>query len=111
MPWIPDTIRGVSFNVVEINLTIQVLKKPVVYTQFDRESFFEGHLYSEGYFSYEEDGFGPIEYNYEDTVQRIISYIETGCKMEDKYQARVTSFFKYVDTNNCERVYKAITEI
>ena len=87
------------------------LKKPVVYTQFDRESFFEGHLYSEGYFSYEEDGFGPIEYNYEDTVQRIISYIETGCKMEDKYQARVTSFFKYVDTNNCERVYKAITEI
>ena len=90
---------------------IFIFKKPVVYTQFDRESFFEGYLYSEGYFSYEEDGFGPIEYNYEDTVQRIISYIETGCKMEDKYQARVTSFFKYVDTNNCERVYKAITKI
>ena len=23
MPWIPDAIRGVSFNVVAINLTIQ----------------------------------------------------------------------------------------
>lgn len=35
------------------------MKKSLVYAQFDREAFFEGQTYDEGYFNYETDGFGP----------------------------------------------------
>lgn len=34
--------------------------KPVLYYQFDKDDFYNGnHTYTEGYFSYEENGFGP----------------------------------------------------
>lgn len=32
------------------------MKKSLVYAQFDREAFFEGQTYDEGYFNYETDG-------------------------------------------------------
>ena len=84
------------------------MKKPVVYTQFDREDFFKSHLYTEGYFSYEKNGFGPVLYDYDDTVNTIIKYIENDCIMEEKYKKRVDKFFCYTDKNNCKRVYEAI---
>ena len=35
------------------------LRKPIVYSQFDRDSFFNGaHSYTERYFDYERDCFG-----------------------------------------------------
>lgn len=87
------------------------LKKPVLYTQFDREEFFKGHLYEEGYFSYEDNGFGPVAYNYEDTVQGIIELIDMGMAMPDKYEKRLKKFFYKFDKNNSERVYKEILKL
>ncbi len=87
------------------------MKKPLIYSQFDRESFFKGHTYNEGYFDYEEDGFGPVCYDYEETVNRIINYIDNNCTMEDKYKERVNNFFEYNDKKNCERVYEAILDM
>ena len=86
------------------------LRKPIVFTQFDKRSFFEGQIYDEGYFSYEDDGFGPVCYDYESTVDAIIGYIENDCKNPQKYIDRVNAFFQYNDTSNCERIYKAITK-
>ncbi|XAK48749.1 CDP-glycerol glycerophosphotransferase family protein [Campylobacter coli] len=37
-----------------------VLKKPVIYYQFDKDEFFAKHLYARGYFDYEKDGFGKV---------------------------------------------------
>ncbi|EOH1934176.1 CDP-glycerol:glycerophosphate glycerophosphotransferase [Campylobacter jejuni] len=37
-----------------------VLKKPVLYYQFDKDEFFAKHLYAKGYFDYEKDGFGKV---------------------------------------------------
>lgn len=87
------------------------LKKPVIYAQFDKERFFSNHTYSEGYFKYKEDGFGPVTDDYESTVQAIVSYIENDCLMEAEYEKRVDSFFEYTDNCNCERVYRAIKEM
>ena len=57
------------------------LRKPIVYCQFDREEFFAGeHVYTKGYFDYERDGFGEVEYDLESTVDRIIEYMENGCR-------------------------------
>ena len=82
------------------------MRKPVVYCQFDAEEFFSGnHVYAKGYFSYEEDGFGEVEKNLEDTVNRIIAYMQSGCQLKEKYRERVDRFFAFKDKNNSQRVY------
>lgn len=84
------------------------LKKPVVYAQFDRKAFFGGHLYEEGYFSYEDDGFGPVSYTYDDTVTDIVALVDEDGVMPKRYEKRLTDFFYKFDTNNSQRVYEAI---
>lgn len=77
------------------------LKKPVIY-------YHEGndYHYDEGYFSYEEMGFGDVIDNEEDLVDKIIYYMDNDCEMEEKYKKRVDKFFKYTDQKNCSRVYE-----
>lgn len=87
------------------------LNKPAIYTHFDKDTFFGQHTYTEGYFDYERDGFGPICYDLESTVSTIISKIENGCQQEIKYEKRINSFYKYHDQNNCKRVFEAILKI
>ena len=87
------------------------LKKPIVYCQFDREEFFASHTYKEGYYSYEENGFGEVTYNLDDAVNTIIEYIDNGAQMKDAYKARVDSFFAFNDKNNCKRVVKEILNL
>lgn len=87
------------------------LKKPVVYSQFDRKSFFGGHLYDQGYFSYEDDGFGPVCYDYEETVSQLVSIINGNCKMTDEYLNRVDNFFYRFDKENAKRVVDEILKL
>lgn len=87
------------------------MKKEVIYAQFDREEFFEGQTYNEGYFDYEEDGFGPVCYEYEDAVQNLIALIEQDCKMQEKYEERIQRFYYKTDRENSKRVYEAILAI
>lgn len=88
------------------------LNKPVIYCQFDKEMFFGGnHTYKKGYFDYETDGFGEVEYNLEDTINLIIEYIENDCKLKEQYQKRIKDTFLYHDKNNCERVYQKLIEM
>ena len=81
------------------------LKKPVIY-------YHEGndYHYDEGYFSYEEMGFGDVIDNEDNLVDKIIEYMENGCEMEEKYKNRVDKFFKYTDQKNCKRVYDWLYE-
>ena len=87
------------------------LKKPVIYTQFDKEEFYKSHIYDEGYFNDKRDGFGPVCNKYEDTVTTIIDMLKNDCKLDKKYESRIKKFFKYDDHNNCKRVYEAIKNI
>ena len=93
------------------SMDFSLLKKPVVYCQFDKEEFFANHTYTEGYYDYEEDGFGEVTYDMEALIDVIISYMKNGCRLKEKYEARIDEFFIYHDRNNCERVYKKIKEL
>lgn len=85
------------------------LRKPIIYCQFDKEEFFSGkHMFEAGYFSYERDGFGEVEYDLEGTIDRILEYVERDCTIKDCYRARIDSFFAYNDRNNCKRVMEKI---
>lgn len=87
------------------------LKKPIVYAHFDVEEFFGGsHVCKTGYFEYERDGFGEVEYDLESTVNRIIEYIENGCQLKEIYRERIDNFFMFSDQNNCQRIYEKLIE-
>lgn len=94
-----------------VHFDFAYLRKPVIYSQFDKEKFFAGHIYTEGYFDYEKDCFGPVVYNYEDTKKEIIEMLKKDCKIEEKYKKRIDKFYKYKDKNNCKRVYESILKI
>lgn len=88
------------------------LKKPVVYCQYDIEEYYQTQtIYTRGYMDDKKDGFGPVAETYDDTVAAIVSVIESGCKMESKYEKRVDNFFEWHDRNNSKRVYDAILKI
>ena len=90
---------------------VAYLKKPIVSAQFDIKTFYEGQIYKKGYFEYEKDGFGPITYDIESTVDTIIEIIDNGAKMDKKYMDRVDNFYYKFDNKNCERVYKEIIKL
>lgn len=88
------------------------LRKPVLYYQQDVNEFFSGkHLYDKGYFDYEKDGFGEVEYTSEALVNRIIEYMENGCRLKDMYRNRIDKTFPYNDKDNCKRVYEEIIKL
>ena len=89
-----------------------LLKKPIVYSQFDKELLWLGdHIGKQSYFDYEKNGFGEVAYNINDTVDLIIKYINNSCRLTKEYEKRIDSTFKYMDKSNSERVYKKIIEL
>lgn len=87
------------------------LKKPVIYAQFDEETFYTSHSWEKGYFTYREDGFGPVTTTLDATVAAMIDYIENDCRMKPEHVEKVEAFFAYTDKNNCKRVLDAIEEV
>lgn len=87
------------------------LRKPVIHSQFDFNEFFSKHgSVSKQLFNYDTEGFGPVCYDYESTINTIVSYLDTSTGLDKKYQDRVNKFFTYSDAHNSERAYSAIYE-
>ena len=85
------------------------LRKPIVYAQFDRESFFSGsHSYTEGYFNYETDGFGEVEYTLEAVRERLVEYMADGCRLKPEYEKRINATFAFNDKDCCLRLCQEI---
>ena len=83
------------------------LEKPVIYAHFDYEEYRNNH-YPKGYFDYIKHGFGPVCYDLNCTINNIIMKLKSNCSLENKYLKKIKRFFKYVDDNNCERLYSAL---
>ncbi|MFI0962585.1 glycosyltransferase [Streptomyces sp. NPDC021080] len=86
---------------------VAYMAKPVVYTNFDDESFYSKH-YKRGYFDLARDGFGPTCATVDQAVREIVAAIERGFTVEPKYQGRAEDFFVLRDTNNCKRAFEVI---
>ena len=88
------------------------LRKPVLYFQADQEEFFNGsHTYDKGYFEYERDGFGEVAYDVESLVTLIREYIDSNCKLKEKFAVRIDETFPYSDKENSKRVYEAVRSL
>ena len=85
------------------------MEKKTVYYQFDLEKY-RKEQYQDGYYSYENDGFGPICTSYEEIKKIILDYLENNNSL-DQYNERINKFFENIDKNNCERIYKKISRL
>jgi len=85
------------------------MRKPVLYFHFDKEEFYGKH-YEEGYFNYEQIGFGEVSHNVYKVVDNIIYKIKNDFYVEPFYEKRMKAFFPLRDTKNCERIFDAILE-
>ncbi|WP_297981991.1 CDP-glycerol glycerophosphotransferase family protein [uncultured Methanobrevibacter sp.] len=91
-----------------VSFDFAYIKKPVIYYQYENDYHFDSE---NGYFDYESMGFGPVIDNHEELIKEIKDYVDSSCKMDEKYKKRVDEFFKFTDRNNSKRVYKAILEM
>jgi CDP-glycerol glycerophosphotransferase (TagB/SpsB family) len=83
------------------------MDKPVFYYQFDAYH----HDRSETYFSYEEDGFGPIAMNTDELIELIAAAIKSEMKNPELYRRRADIFFTHRDHDNCKRVWAEIQKL
>ena len=94
-----------------IAMETAILRRPVLYFQFDRESFFNenrGQGRGKGYFDYEKDGFGEVVTEEEELCALLERHMRNGCRMDEVYRRRADAFFAFNDTRNCVRVYEAL---
>lgn len=86
------------------------MQKPLVYYQFDYDKYRRGQ-YQQGYFSYKENGFGPVVDNEKDLLAWLDQILNEGMVMKNPYLERAQTFYAYRDTHNRERIYEAITNM
>ena len=92
---------SIAFNAGDIDV-------PVVYFQFDADEYYSGHTERPGYFTYADDGFGPVCATVGDTARAVAATLEEG--MAPTYARRVEETFPLRDGGNCGRVYRAMLE-
>ena len=95
-----------------VHFEMAYLDKAVLYYQFDKDDFFKGgHVFSPGYFSYEENGFGPVVESEEILLKEVTKILENNGEPLYPYNKRIENTFLFRDTNNCERVYESIVAL
>lgn len=110
---IPSLLKQASVLITDFSsvyMDFAYMKKPLVYFQFDTDTFRQGHLPT-GYFDYHDDGFGPIAASVPEVIACLEQILQNGCQMDDMYKARAESFFTIHDAKNSERTYLAIKEM
>ncbi len=93
-----------------ISMDFAYMKKRLLYYQFDYEDFRKGQ-YPEGYFSYEQDGFGKVCYTLDQALDEIKKAVQEDFRNPRQYLDRHDQFFDLYDTDNCRRSYEAIAAL
>ncbi|WP_209325002.1 bifunctional glycosyltransferase/CDP-glycerol:glycerophosphate glycerophosphotransferase [Brevibacterium renqingii] len=88
-----------------------IVHRPVVYYQFDRDRVFGGdHLTKPGYFSYVEDGFGPVALEHDHVLEALRTTLEHGKEPAPEYMRRIERTF-VAPGHACSRVTEMIEEL
>lgn len=81
----------------------------------EKEVFYYGpydnNNYEDGYFNFEDDGFGPVSYDEETLVSQVTAAMKNNFSLGENYTERRNRFFAYNDSNNSKRVYDRINEL
>lgn len=88
---------------------LALLQRAVLYYQFDSDEICNGtHIYEEGYYDYDRDGFGPVSFDEEMVLNELEKILHHDGNPDPIYLQRMKNTFTFRDGNNCERIYQAI---
>lgn len=87
-----------------------ILKKPIIYAQFDQDSFFEGQIYNHGYYDYENEGFGPVCLDLETAIEELVGYMKNPV-LNQKYLERINDFYSFPIEGSNERIANALQSL
>ena len=107
---VQELLRDASFLVTDyssVAMDFAYMGKPLLYYQFDLEEF-RTLQYSEGYFDYEKNGFGPVCFSYPHVKEKLCEAEDGEFINDEKYLSRIRAFYSIHDNHNCERIYNAI---
>lgn len=93
-----------------VNFDLAYLGTPVIYAHFDDDEYYAGHSHS-SWFEHERDGFGPVAYSIDETIDAVERYLQNGCEREELYTRRAQAAFVHHDRNNSLRVVEAIESL
>ncbi|NRQ49526.1 CDP-glycerol glycerophosphotransferase family protein [Aeromicrobium stalagmiti] len=93
-----------------VHFDLAYLGTPMVYTHFDRDEFTAGHA-EPSWFDHERDGFGPVTYDLDTTIDALQRYLETGCVREPEYDERARRAFTFHDRDNSRRAVEAVEQL
>lgn len=106
-----DIYRDASLAVTDyssIAMDMAYLGKPVVYYQFDHDEFYATQGYAESFFSWKDDGFGPVVQDEGKVVDAISGILADGCVRGAEYERRAQAFFPRRDKDNGLRACRAV---
>src|SRR5699024_3614142 len=87
-----------------------IVHRPVVYYQFDRARCFGGdQLTMHGYFSYDDDGFGPVAAEHDQMIEALRATLQNGKEPAPEYMRRMEKTF-VTPGHACSRVTEMIEE-
>lgn len=109
---VQELLKEAAFLITDyssVSMDFAYMKKPLLYYQFDYEQFREGH-HPEGYFSFKEDGLGPVCESVKKVIETLKQFYDDkeGFVNKEKYLMRHQNYFDLYDTNNCQRNFEAI---
>ncbi len=93
-----------------VAMDMAYLGKPVIYYQFDREEFYATQGYTESFFSWDDDGFGPVVSDNSVAIDAIAECLTNNCIRQEPYNSRAAKFFTYRDSLNGRRTVEAILQ-
>lgn len=81
---------GLVTDYSSVAFEMALLRRQVFYFQPDRASFYGGtHNWSPGYFSYDEDGFGPVVDTAQTLLEALSKFGQDGLQVAPDYRARM----------------------
>lgn len=105
-----DILRGCDVFITDhssVHFDIAYMGIPIIYVRFDEELYETRHA-SRSWFSFEEDGYGPVAYSLEETLDELERLLAHGCEVAEPYASRAAEAFTYRDRDNTARVVAAI---
>jgi glycosyltransferase involved in cell wall biosynthesis/CDP-glycerol glycerophosphotransferase (TagB/SpsB family) len=91
---------------------LAILKKAILYYQFDFEYMYGGNHSSQvGYFDFEKDGFGPVSYDESRLFTQLETILDNDAIPQEIYLKRIEEAFPFRDGKNRERTLHAVQSL
>jgi len=110
---VQDLVASCAMAVTDyssIVFDVAYVGRPVGYYQFPETPDMYSSRRRQGYFSFDEDGMGPVLRTREALEDWLRETLRQGCARQEPYNSRADAFFTLRDGQNCRRTYEAIME-